>query len=231
MVLPLEADGVGDGSLARRFPNHLLRDTPSTVLGGPRNFTLLVRQFLRRAKVIALIPRQTVDRRRRRWRAPQRVFVLPVVVAVFGWSSSSMASCRTACATGTKLPGSRGARAKAILVGDLAFPRERVAVPAIQREAALQLAVALHPLGAIPVRAGFPSLLVVGLAVLRQAPAEGVVAVVRLQALVFVVREPVEQVPGETAFLSVLPAFCLSVPRCCRRGEWRRAGPRRSDSG
>ena len=51
-----------------------------------------------------------------------------------------------------------------------------------------------------------------GLAVLRQAPAEGVVAVVRLQAFVFVVRQPVEQVPGVAALLAVVPANAEVAP-------------------
>ncbi len=106
MVLPLEPNRVGDRYLAGRFPNRLLRDTPRTVFRAPRNFAVLVRQLLRRAEVVALVPGQAVDRRRRRRRAPQRVFVLPVVAPYSGWSSSSMASSRTACATGTKLPGS-----------------------------------------------------------------------------------------------------------------------------
>lgn len=44
---------------------------------------MLVRQFLRRAEVIALVPSQAVDGWRGR-RQPQRVFVLPVVVAILG---------------------------------------------------------------------------------------------------------------------------------------------------
>ncbi|WP_244112044.1 hypothetical protein, partial [Burkholderia diffusa] len=53
----------------------------------------------------------------------------------------------------------------------------------------------------------FPSFLVVRLAVLGQAPPKRVVGVVDLQTLVFVVREAVEQVPGEATFLAVVPAL------------------------
>ncbi|MCC4109112.1 hypothetical protein, partial [Serratia ureilytica] len=69
----------------------------------------------------------------------------------------------------------RDARAEASLVGNLAFPRQRVAIPPVQREAALQLAVALNSLGTVPARPRLASFLVVRLAVLEQAPAEGIV--------------------------------------------------------
>lgn len=85
MVLPLEADGVCDWSFASgRFPDRLLRDTLRTVLRAPRNLAVLVGQLLRCAEVIALEPRDAVDLRRTRRRAPQRVFVLLVVIAVLG---------------------------------------------------------------------------------------------------------------------------------------------------
>lgn len=218
MVLPLEAQRVRDGCrLARRFTDRLLRDTPRTIFRTPRNLALFVRQLLRRAEVVALVPRQAVDGRRWRRRQPQRVFVLPVVVAVLRLVEQKDGILphrlyyRNEAARLVYVV--RGARTKAILVGDPAFPRHCVAVPPVQREAALQFAVALDALGAISVRPCFSAFLVVGLAVLGQAPAEGVVAVVRLQALVFVVSEAVEQVPGVAAFLAVMPALAQVASR------------------
>ncbi|KVF74561.1 hypothetical protein WS75_16090 [Burkholderia sp. FL-7-2-10-S1-D7] len=84
MVLPLEADGIGDRCFAGCFPDGLLRNAPRAVLRAPRNLAVLVRQLLRCAEVVALVPRHAVYRRRGRRRQPQRVFILPVVVAVLG---------------------------------------------------------------------------------------------------------------------------------------------------
>ncbi len=75
VILPLKPKRVGQSFTLRPFRQLFLRFTPSLVLCAPGNSPLVVSQLLRRAQMIALIPRQHIQGLCCRLVVPQRVII------------------------------------------------------------------------------------------------------------------------------------------------------------
>ena len=114
----------------------------------------MVGQFLWRAEVVALVPRQHVNRQRLRGVGPKRVFinvittfVTRLVAQFLGYGDESAGFVVVV----------DDFDARAIGLGRAAFPGQGVAVPAIGGEVAAQLALFARLFVAVPLRAGFAS--------------------------------------------------------------------------
>ena len=101
--------------------------SPRFVLRAPGDLAGVVGQFLWRAEVVALVPRQYVNRQRLRGVGPQRVFinvittfVTRLVAQCLGYGDESAGFVEVVDGFATGAVGLRGA----------AFPGEGVAVPA-----------------------------------------------------------------------------------------------------
>ena len=99
-----------------------------------------------------------------------------------------------------------------------AFPRQCVAVPAKQREATVQLTLALGPFKLIPARAGLRLVRIMRNRVFVQSPPEGVIAVIDLELVVTVAIVDIGQLPGSIG-LTVRPGSRPgSASACCPDG-------------
>ena len=75
VVLPLKPDRVGQALALRPFRALFFDFSPCFVLRAPSDLAGVVGQFQRGAEVVALVPRQHVNRQRLRGVGPQRVLV------------------------------------------------------------------------------------------------------------------------------------------------------------
>ena len=95
----------------------------------------------------------------------------------------------------------------AVVLRRAAFPRQAVAVPAVQRETTPQLALLALMLVAVPLRAGFAARFVVRAGVLEQAPAQCIVGKLHRQSRILEVHQAIEQVPAQATVAAVVPGL------------------------
>ena len=102
---------------------------------------------------------------------------------------------------------------RAIGLGRAAFPGQGVAVPTEEGEAATQFTLFAGLFVLVPVRAGFRSMLVVGVGVFMEAPHQRVVGVVDAECVVFKAHQSVAQVSTHLALLAVMPTVNINPYR------------------
>lgn len=97
----------------------------------------------------------------------------------------------------------------AVVLRRAAFPRQAVAVPAVQRETTPQLALLALMLVAVPLRAGLTAWLVMCARVLEQSPAQGIVGKLHRQSRILEMHQAAEQVPAQATVAAVMPTLNL----------------------
>ncbi|MNS90402.1 hypothetical protein D3C72_1244520 [compost metagenome] len=132
VILALEAQWVGNACLARRVGDDLSRGAPGLVLRRPCNLAGLVGQLLGCAEVVALVPRDGVERPGGDVLGPQRILIDVVVARVVGLAMQGDGVM--AHSLGQRYEGAGLVQIVRAAVRP-AFPRQLVAVPAIERDA------------------------------------------------------------------------------------------------
>ena len=127
---------------------------------------MVVGQFLRGAEVVAVVPGQCIEGQRFGFVDPQRVLVDVVVALVGRLGEQADGLLAYGLGHGHEAAGFKnvvhGAPGAAVGSGRVAFPGEGVAVPAVEGEAAAQFALFARLFVAVPLRAGFGAVAMVG---------------------------------------------------------------------
>ena len=209
VVLALKSDRVGQAFTLRPFRTLFFYFTPGFVLRTPGDLAVGVGQFLWRAQVVALVPRQYVNRQRLRGVGPQRVLVDVVGAGVTRLGQQAHRLVAQGLGHGDEGAGFvevvDGFGTGAVSLCRAAFPGEGVAVQAEQCETAPQFALFAGLFVLVPLQARFASVWVVGVGVFVEASSQRVVGVVDAQSVVFKAYQAVEQVPLQLALLAVVP--------------------------